>query len=152
MDKGFQIANDAIVGLAAVACFVPVIGPGMALMGLMGANAASSGFKQAAGNTLKLQNECADAKSACDSLGIITKINDQLDLLKGEVTEFTTQISDDMNMLIQDFIRGSQASRRTYGNLQRKIALAGWRIAIAFFFIVMSDIIGIWPVTKIFKK
>ena len=126
-------------------------GAGGAMMGAMVAGGTTDGSYAAA---TKVNNERETCGKAGDLCAINQAVQATIDTLLSE-KDMNNEIAQNMirtvNTAMRDYFNKSQDIRAYYAEKQRNIALMGWRVAIVVFFIVLFDILNIWPMSKIWN-
>ena len=133
----------AVVGMAA--------GPEGAMMGAMLGGGLADGYSNSISLIDTERETCGKAADLCATNQAIQDTITGLDKITTMTEEQIQQFTTDVNDHLQSYYNGSEDIRTHYADKQKTIALMGWRVAIIIFFIVMFDIFGMWPLSKIWN-
>ena len=121
------------------------------LTGIIG-NSFVSGGSQAYATNANAIIQCGQEQDACQNYSYIVDATANLqDFIEKEKGDAQKAIGKAQKAMV-DYVTSSRPFIRTYADRQQKIAQYGWRFVIFIFFIVLADILGIWPISKIFSS
>ena len=127
------------------------LGPEGAMMGAMAGGALAGGVNKSLTVVSQEREVCGQAADLCETNQAIQDTLDQLDKEKKWNDDTIKKFTNDINDHLQSYYNSSQAIRTYYADKQKAVALMGWRVAIIIFFIVLFDILNIWPISKIWN-
>ena len=126
-------------------------GPGGAMLGAMLAGGVTDGSFAAATKVNDERETCGKAGDLCAVNQAVQSTIDTLLSLEDINQDMIHTMIGTVNNAMRDYFNKSEDIRAYYAEKQRNIALMGWRVAIIIFFIVLFDILNIWPLSKIWN-
>ena len=100
----------------------------------------------------KWKNQCSLQQSLC---GVNAGLEDLLTQIKDigqDISKLDTTFTDTLKEQLNTYYTKTSDARAEYSAIQKKIALTGLRVCIFFFFVILADMLGIWPINKIWKS